>query len=231
MELLVSACLVLAFTVIVFGAYVRLTDAGLGCPDWPGCYGLLTVPEEAGELAAAAADYERPVEGGKAWREMIHRYLASTLGLAILLLAGVTWRHRREARAPLAVVLALVPLVMFQGALGMWTVTLLLKPLVVTAHLLGGLTILALLWLALLKLRAAPAGSPGASALAPWALAALAVVCVQIALGGWTSTNYAALACTDFPTCHGRWWPDMDFREAFVLWRGLGVDYEYGVLD
>ena len=107
LELLVSGCLALAFTVIVFGAYVRLTDAGLGCPDWPGCYGLLTVPEEAGELAAAAANYERPVEGGKAWREMIHRYLASTLGLGILLLAAVTWRRRRDAGAPLLLVLSL----------------------------------------------------------------------------------------------------------------------------
>ncbi|MCB1747208.1 MAG: COX15/CtaA family protein [Gammaproteobacteria bacterium] len=221
----------LALTVIVFGAYVRLSDAGLGCPDWPGCYGRLTVPEGQADVHLEHPDWStRPLEAGKAWREMIHRYLASTLGLGIVVLAALAWRRRHERRAS-PVVYLLVPLVVFQGLLGMWTVTLLLKPLVVTAHLLGGLTTLALLWWHYLG-----QASPGPVAAAPRPLhvaagAALAVLALQIFLGGWTSANYAALACTDFPTCHGRWWPETDFGEAFVLWRGLGVNYEFGVLD
>ncbi|MGE0485078.1 MAG: heme A synthase [Gammaproteobacteria bacterium] len=221
----------LALSVIVFGAYVRLSDAGLGCPDWPGCYGRLTVPEGRSDVHLEHPDWStRPLEAGKAWREMIHRYLASTLGLGIVVLAVLAWRRRRE-RVASPVVYLLVPLVVFQGLLGMWTVTLLLKPLVVTAHLLGGLTTLALLWWLLLR-----QASPGPVAGAPRPLhvaagVALGVLGLQIFLGGWTSANYAALACTDFPTCHGRWWPQADFGEAFVLWRGLGVNYEFGVLD
>ncbi len=220
----------LALTVIVFGAYVRLTDAGLGCPDWPGCYGRLTVP--AGSEAVHLEDPDwaaRPLESGKAWREMIHRYLASTLGLGIVVLALAAWRTRARGGAS-RVVYVLVPLVVFQGVLGMWTVTWLLKPLVVSAHLLGGLATLALLWWNLLGLETAPGQRPHPR-LHRAAWLALAVLAGQIFLGGWTSTNYAALACTDFPTCHGRWWPDTDFGEAFVLWRGLGVNYEFGVLE
>ncbi|MGR8918614.1 MAG: COX15/CtaA family protein [Gammaproteobacteria bacterium] len=221
----------LAFTVIVFGAYVRLTDAGLGCPDWPGCYGHLLVPEGEAEVHLEDPAWSwRPLESGKAWREMIHRYLASGLGLGIVALALLTWRRRRSEAAP-GVVYALVPLVIFQGMLGMWTVTLLLKPLVVSAHLLGGLTTLALLWWFLLSREGPPAEPGPASGLHRFAWLAVAVLACQIFLGGWTSTNYAALACTDFPTCHGQWWPEADFGEGFVLWRGLGVDYEHGVLD
>ena len=221
---------VLALVVIVFGAYVRLSDAGLGCPDWPGCYGRLTVPTAHPEvhLEDPAWAY-RPLETGKAWREMIHRYLASALGFGIVILAGLlaSARHGAPARGT---VFFLVPLVIFQGILGMWTVTLLLKPLVVSAHLLGGLATLALLWWHFLALNA-PHPYPAPAGLRSLARMALAVVVIQIFLGGWTSTNYAALACTDFPTCHGRWWPQTDFGEAFVLWRGLGVNYEFGVLD
>jgi cytochrome c oxidase assembly protein subunit 15 len=221
----------LALCVIVFGAYVRLSDAGLGCPDWPGCYGRLTVPQaDPGVHLEDPAWSSRPLESGKAWREMIHRYLASALGLGIVIMAGIAWRARRAGGFS-PVVYALVPLVVFQGLLGMWTVTLLLKPLVVSAHLLGGLATLALLWWNLLETRRLdpPVQSPGALTwLAPLALA---VLVGQIFLGGWTSANYAALACTDFPTCHGQWWPQTDFPEAFVLWRGLGVNYEFGVLE
>ncbi len=222
---------VLAFIVIVKGAYVRLTDAGLGCPDWPGCYGQLLVPASP-ELADPVHLEARPLEAGKAWREMIHRYLASGLGFGILLLAGLAWWNRADPAQPVLVPLLLVPLVMFQGVLGMWTVTLLLKPLVVTGHLLGGFSVLALLVWNFLATRAGAARrlAPGSAVTSACVLALIALA-GQVFLGGWTSANYAALACTDFPTCHGAWWPDMAFDEAFVLWRGLGVNYEFGVLE
>lgn len=224
----------LALTVIVFGAYVRLSDAGLGCPDWPGCYGQLVVPDTG--HAQAAEQFGRPVEVGKAWKEMVHRYLASTLGLLIVILACLTWLERRNVPTPshaTRVPYLLVPLVMFQGALGMWTVTLLLKPVVVSSHLLGGMAVLALLWwTALRRLESSTPARETANAPSRLLLAAaLLMVVIQIVLGGWTSANYAALACTDFPTCQSGWWPTMDFREAFILWRGLGINYEYGVLD
>jgi cytochrome c oxidase assembly protein subunit 15 len=219
---------VLALFVVTIGAYVRLTDAGLGCPDWPGCYGRLVVSESLAADPGIGDEFGRAVDTGKAWREMIHRYLASTLGLLILALAFVGWRKRHEAGQPWRVPLLLVGLVIFQGLLGMWTVTLLLKPLIVVAHLLGGLGTLALLfWLA--RYPIARIELPRARALG---LAAAAALVVQIVLGGWTSANYAALACPDFPTCQTQWWPGIaDFEEGFVLWRGLGVDYEGGVLD
>ena len=218
--------MVLAFVVVTLGAWVRLTDAGLGCPDWPGCYGQLVVPEPA---SAAAAAFDRPLEVGKAWREMIHRYLASTLGLVCVALAVIAWRNRRDPEQPLKTPLALVGLVIFQGLLGMWTVTLLLKPIVVVAHLFGGFATLALLfWLSRWR-RVQVAAPPSFRALG---LVAGALLVLQIGLGGWTSANYAALACPDFPRCQTQWWPAIaDFDEAFVLWRGLGVDYEGGVLD
>jgi cytochrome c oxidase assembly protein subunit 15 len=225
--------MVLAYGVVVLGAYVRLSDAGLGCPDWPGCYGRLVVPSTEQGIAEANAEFaHRPVAQDKAWKEMIHRYFASTLGMLILAVAALAWRARRNDPAtPIWVPGLLVPLVVFQGVLGMWTVTLLLKPLVVTAHLIGGLMTLSLLWWTLLGLRWTRPVSRSASGLSRLAMWALVVIAMQITLGGWTSTNYAALACTDFPKCHGSWWPEMDFRDAFVLWRGLGTNYEYGVLD
>ena len=215
---------VLCLIVVVMGAWVRLTDAGLGCPDWPGCYGQLLVPNDP----AVAADYpERPLEVGKAWREMIHRYAASGLGLLILIMAALAWRNRVDPRQPVALPLALVGIVIFQGILGMWTVTLLLKPTIVMLHLLGGMTTLALLfWLA----RPVPTG-PQHPELRVFAGIGLAVLAVQIALCGWVSTNYAALACPDFPTCQTQWWPTMDFANGFKPWHGLGIDYEGGILD
>ncbi|HEX7025815.1 MAG TPA: COX15/CtaA family protein [Gammaproteobacteria bacterium] len=225
----------LALVVVVLGAYVRLSHAGLGCPDWPGCYGHIDVPQTDDEVQRANTAYpERPLETAKAWKEMTHRYFAATLGLLILTIAVIAWiRRSRGAAAGLPTVLLV--LVIFQAALGMWTVTLLLKPLVVTAHLLGGMATLALLWWLMLcysNWQPPPLGIaealPGLRRLALLCLAALAV---QIALGGWTSTNYAALACYGFPQCNQQWWPSMDFSEAFVLWRGLGIDYEGGVLD
>jgi cytochrome c oxidase assembly protein subunit 15 len=219
---------VLALCVVVLGAWVRLTDAGLGCPDWPGCYGRLIVPDPG--TPQEALGYDRPLEAGKAWREMIHRYLASTLGLVCVTLGVLAWRNRRDPEQPVKLPLALVGLVILQGLLGMWTVTLLLKPLVVAAHLLGGLATLSLLfWLSRWR---PPAAVTDVGKLRLLGVGALAALVLQIFLGGWTSANYAALACPDFPTCQTQWWPQIaDFGEGFVLWRGIGIDYEGGVLD
>ncbi len=214
---MVGAAFALTLVVVVLGAWVRLTDAGLGCPDWPGCYGAMVVPETA-------------ADSGKAWREMIHRYAAGALGLLVFAVAAMAWRKRRVGGHPVKVPLAIAVLIVFQALLGMWTVTLLLKPVVVMAHLLGGLTVLALLWWLLLHSAGAPAVATPV-AVRRLAVAALVVVAAQIALGGWTSANYAALACPDFPTCQAEWWPDADFGEGFVVWRGLGTNYEGGVLD
>jgi cytochrome c oxidase assembly protein subunit 15 len=222
----------LALVVIVLGAYVRLSDAGLGCPDWPGCYGVL-LPATIDHAVASAEFPERPVEAGKAWREMVHRYVASTLGFAIVLIALLAWLNRQQPGQPLKVPLLTLGVVIFQGLLGMWTVTLLLKPLIVMGHLLGGLTTLGLLFWLLLEDRRATVGQVPAMLHIAWPAAfALMVLVCQIALGGWVSSNYAALACPDVPTCMGQWWPGQaDFAEGFVMWRGLGVNYEFGVLE
>jgi heme a synthase len=221
---------VLALAVVMLGAYVRLTDAGLGCPDWPGCYGRLVVPHAAITAEELGSEYTRPLEAGKAWREMIHRYLASTLGLICVALAAIAWRNRRDPSQPWRAPVALVALVIFQGLLGMWTVTLLLKPIVVVGHLLGGFATLALL-ASLGRWRTARFPQPTAG-LRLLGVAAAAALVLQVSLGGWTSANYAALACPDFPTCQTQWWPAIaDFEEAFILWRGIGIDYEGGVLD
>ena len=205
----------LAACVVVLGAWVRLTDAGLGCPDWPGCYGHL-YPTLA-------------FDSGKAWHEMIHRYFAGTLGLMIASLAVLAIWNRQDPAQPLIPVVGLFFVVCAQGALGALTVTLLLKPLIVTSHLLGGLTTLGLLcWLSRTPERREV--TPNERRLQVFALAGLGVLTLQIFLGGWTSTNYASVACPDFPTCQRSFWPAMDFRDAFVLWRGLGIDYEGGVL-
>jgi cytochrome c oxidase assembly protein subunit 15 len=217
----------LAFTlvVVVVGAFVRLTNAGLGCPDWPGCYGQLTPTQAAQDIAKAVAEQggtHGPVSIQKAWHEMGHRYLAGVLGLLILGIAVMAWVRRHSLAQSPWLASALLALVMFQAALGMWTVTLLLKPVIVTLHLLGGMATLALLtWLAAWQLHW-PALHARAAALRPWAMLGLAMLVAQIALGGWVSTNYAALACIDLPTCHGEWMPKMDFQHGFQLLRELG---------
>ena len=222
-----------ALIVIVVGAFVRLSDAGLGCPDWPGCYGLIDVPQTETEVALAEQAFpQRPVEAGKAWKEMLHRYLAGALGLLILLLAWFAHRTDFSTRFVPRLSLALVALVVFQALLGMWTVTLLVKPAIVTLHLLFGMATASLLWLSALNASEDRFASSNKSGLGKLALLAVLVVTGQIALGGWTSTNYAALACTAFPGCYaGDAWPAMDFAEGFTLWRGLGVNYEFGVLE
>jgi cytochrome c oxidase assembly protein subunit 15 len=225
-----GAATVVALCVVVLGAWVRLSDAGLGCPDWPGCYGHVDVPAGAGERAAAQAAYpERPLEPAKAWKEMVHRYAAGALGLLVAALAAVAVARRRRGVAP-GLPVALLALVIFQALLGMWTVTLLLKPIIVLAHLLGGLALLAgLTWLTLSHAPRVP-NLVHPPWLRGWVLVGAGVLVLQIMLGGWTSTNYAALACPDFPTCQGEWWPETDFANAFVPWRGLGIDYAGGVL-
>jgi cytochrome c oxidase assembly protein subunit 15 len=224
----------LALVVVVLGAYVRLSHAGLGCPDWPGCYGhLVGVPDSETEIDNANQAYpQRAVESDKAWKEVIHRYFAGVLGLLILVLAIMGIKNRSDPKQAVWLPVLLVCLVIFQALLGMWTVTLLLKPAIVMLHLLGGLTIVALLWL--LVLRSGKQSSPAQAnnkKLTPILYFGLVILIGQIALGGWTSTNYAALACPDFPTCQGEWWPETDFNEGFVFWRGLGQNYEFGVLD
>jgi len=221
----------LTLTVVVLGAYVRLTDAGLGCPDWPGCYGQL-IPEFIDSNSAATNYPERPLEAGKAWREMVHRYAAATLGFVIVLIALLALRHRDSPEQPVALPLVVLGVVIFQGMLGMWTVTLMLKPVIVMGHLLGGLTTLSLLFWLLLEERRCMPSQPEYRRVGIPAAVALAVLAAQIALGGWTSSNYAALACPDLPTCLGEWLPEQaDFSEGFIMWRGLGVDYEFGVLE
>ena len=230
LQRLTSFAIVLAFCVIVLGAYVRLSDAGLGCPDWPVCYGRIIPPTDAAQVAEANAAYpQRAVEVGKAWKEQVHRYLASLLGLVVVSMAVLS--RRSSATSSHALPLILLVLVVFQGMLGMWTVTLLLKPLVVTAHLFGGLATLSLLWCYRWQLKGTGLSveAPTVRRFLPLALLALLG---QIFLGGWTSTNYAAWACgADFPWCHGRWWPETDFAAGFTLWHGLGRNYEFGILD
>ncbi len=230
---------VLAFVVIVLGAYTRLSDAGLGCPDWPVCYGHIGVPEHVTDVEKANLAYpDRPVEAKKAWKEMIHRYFASTLGLVILIIAFVALRRRNDKKQPVLIPVFLVVLVIFQGLLGMWTVTLLLKPIIVMGHLLGGLTIISLLVWQLLRytgvMTAKRITQKSLIFLKPLALVSLIVVVLQISLGGWTSANYAALSCPDFPTCQQQWLPDLNFSDAFVPWQALNEgqkDYEGGVLN
>ena len=224
----------LTLMVIVLGAYVRLSDAGLGCPDWPGCYGKLIVPEgSSSQIEEINLVYpERPFEKDKAWKEMLHRYLASILGFLILILTFLSWSKKQFSNIRLFSGILLV-LVIFQGILGMLTVTLLLKPIIVMLHLLGGLTILSLLYWKLLREQSMHGVfvSEGNKKLRALVVIALVVLFCQISLGGWTSSNYAALACPDFPTCQGKWWPTMNFFEGFILWRELGIDYEGGTLD
>jgi cytochrome c oxidase assembly protein subunit 15 len=273
---------VFALGLIMFGGFVRLSNAGLSCPDWPTCYGQVTWPEHAHEIARADAAYpDRPFETHKAWREQVHRFLAGTLGVMVLLMAVLAAWRPRLARAgvllsavfaatavglyiggehvwssalaagamalPLLVAAGLqrpaawrisvltLAVIIFQAMLGMWTVTLLLKPVVVMGHLLGGMATFGLLAYAALRLAGVGAPDERYANLRRWTGIGILLLVALIALGGWTSSNYAALACGygpgAFPQCLGQWLPATDYHQGFILWRGIGVNYEGGVLD
>jgi cytochrome c oxidase assembly protein subunit 15 len=220
--------LFLTFDLIMFGAFTRLTDSGLGCPDWPGCYGHANPFQAHAQISAAEAALPTgPVTVMKAWIEMIHRYLAMGVGVLIIAMTVIAWRGwiksaRKDIKFSPWLPVVLFVFVCLQGAFGAWTVTLKLQPVIVTIHLLLGLFLLALLtWLAARQSEHAPV-APSAAALRAPALFAIALLALQIALGGWVSTNYAALACLDFPLCHGQLVPQMDFANGFTLWRHLG---------
>jgi heme a synthase len=214
--------LFLTFDLVVFGSFTRLTDSGLGCPDWPGCYGSASPLGAREEISAAqTAQPTGPVTWSKAWIEMIHRYLAMAVGVLILVMTAFAWSLRGKAAgvSPWWPTVTLV-WVIAQGTFGALTVTMKLFPAVVTLHLLGGMGLLALL--AAQSEVFTPRPVTLSPALRRGAQAVALLVVLQIALGGWVSTNYAVLACTDFPTCQGRWWPDMDFTHGFAIWRELG---------
>lgn len=214
----------LALGVVVLGAYVRLTDAGLGCPDWPGCYGTLTVPQSEAAITRAQEAYPtNTIVVGKAWREMTHRYFAGALGLIVLAIFVLGWTNKREIKCSPWTPSFLLVLITFQAMLGMWTVTMLLKPAIVSSHLMGGMATLAILvWLAHRHWGHYSASTVKSTSLRVAIRFSFVILLMQIFLGGWTSTNYAALACTDFPTCHGVWMPEMDFKDAFHMVRELG---------
>ncbi|TWR99799.1 COX15/CtaA family protein [Pseudomonas saxonica] len=223
---------VVALMVVLLGAYTRLTHSGLGCPDWPGCYGFISVPSTDAQLAHAELHFpEAPVEAAKGWSEMVHRYCAGTLGCLILLLAVRAWKQRKRHDQPLKLPLFILLVVIIQAAFGMWTVTLKLWPQVVTAHLMGGFATLSLLFLLTLRLSGWLPALAIPRRLQRWTTAGLVLVIIQIALGGWVSSNYAAVACVDLPTCHGQWWPAADFTNGFHLTQHIGPNYLSGQLD
>jgi cytochrome c oxidase assembly protein subunit 15 len=229
------------FAVITLGAYVRLSHAGLGCPDWPGCYGyLIGVPDNSIEIANAENSFQDSnVDIGKAWKEMIHRYIAGALGIFIFILPFIFYKNNTNKLFKLSLLVSI--LVVMQAMLGMLTVTLQLQPLIVMMHLMGGLTIITLLWLIFLRYNKnnyfnESQSFPNLSLkriknLSVLGYITLIVLVIQIMLGGWTSTNYAALACADFPKCNASWWPQMDFYNAFMIELATDLNYEFGRLD
>ena len=231
LQALTVLTLFLTFDLVLFGAFTRLTDSGLGCPDWPGCYASASPIGAQDQIhAAQTALPSGPVTHGKAWVEMIHRYLATGVGALTLVLAMLSWVAARRDRLPVSPWWATATLVWIcvQGAFGALTVTMKLYPLIVTAHLLGGLALLALLAVQREGYRRMPLVlSPG---LRRGAALLAVLAATQIALGGWVSTNYAVLACSDFPSCQGSWWPAMDFEHGFALLRELGAGKDGGYL-
>jgi cytochrome c oxidase assembly protein subunit 15 len=227
LQALTVLTLFLTFDLVLFGAFTRLTDSGLGCPDWPGCYGSASPAGAAEHISQAqAAMPTGPVTHSKAWIEMIHRYFATGVGVLIMTLLALTWAERRRG-AELRLFWPAVTLVWvcIQGAFGALTVTMKLQPAIVTMHLLGGLVLLALLCRQAVSYEHSRSGMKRTLiplALRLWLVGAAALIWLQVALGGWVSTNYAVLACSEFPTCQGSWWPAMDFRQGFELWRELG---------
>ncbi|GAD80140.1 COX15/CtaA family protein [Vibrio ezurae] len=241
LQRLTWVALFMTLVVIALGAYTRLADAGLGCPDWPGCYGQIGVPMQAEDIAKAEQLFpQRAVEPSKAWLEMIHRYFAGTLGFVVFALSSLIWKSSVTYR-PFAVVLSTV--IIAQAALGMWTVTLKLMPVIVMLHLLGGFTLFSLLAWLMCHLRSASSmqkqrtvnidylSTSSLSVLRSFTVFATAVLILQIMLGGWTSSNYAALMCTSLPICQGDWQSHLDFANAFNFIQSGFDDYEFGVLD
>jgi len=230
---LAMATTCLAFVVVMVGAYTRLKDGGLGCPDWPGCYGHVTVPSVQQLVSEQnAAAIQQPLEAPKAWAEMVHRYFAGSLSLAILTLFILALKNKKLLGKGLVLPCVLMGLLIFQAILGMWTVTWLLYPLVVMSHLVGGMSIMALLWLyGVYCSGQARAGGEATTRFRGLALAGLVILIVQIILGGWTSSNYAALACPDFPFCHGKLLPVLDLKEAFLAPLSFGPNYQGGLIS
>lgn len=227
-----SFALVLALGVVMLGAYTRLTDAGLGCPDWPGCYGKMVLPSASAPAAHAEAQNlypDIPIESHKAWTEMAHRYVAGTLGLMILFLAAMAWKGPHAARISPVLPFAMLAMLIFQAALGMWTVTLKLLPVVVMGHLLGGLTLLSLL--TYLRWQWSCYAGYDLRRWRVWVILGLLIVMAQIALGGWVSANYSGVACIGFPQCNRHWLPMFDWRHAFDVFSPLGANYQGGALD
>lgn len=230
---LVFISILLALVVVTLGAYTRLTHAGLGCPDWPTCYGLIDVPETAEQIAVAEQNYPQSrVEPAKAWNEMIHRYFAGALGLFILVIACLSIKNRSQG-TPYRLPLLILVIVIFQAALGMWTVTMKLMPIVVMGHLLGGFTTLCLLFLLYLRLKPLRInqGDYSVKKYGRFALIGIVLLTGQIALGGWTSSNYAALSCVELPICQAGWQDQMNFENSFDLIPPERESYEFGHLS
>ena len=236
---LTVAAFVLAMGVVGLGAFTRLVDAGLGCPDWPGCYGHLLWPNEEHEIQAANRAFpDMPVIDGKAWPEMVHRYFAGTLGLLILAMAIIALRQRNTPGYPFRQSLLMLVLVIWQALFGMWTVTLKLWPQIVTLHLMGGFTTFVLLSVMIQRLSSYRWVVPGdvhsgLSNLKPWLIGGIVAVAIQVCLGGWIASNYAAFGCgpKEFPTCHGSFWPEMDFAQGFNIMQDIGPNYLGGLLE
>lgn len=230
-------CIAVAVVVVLLGAFTRLAGAGLGCPDWPTCYGHLWIPQTAEEIQQANENYaETPVETDKTWPEQIHRIFASSLGVLIIGLVIACYQGAKTSKQPLKLSLLLLALVIVQGMFGMWTVTLKLWPQVVTAHLLGGFSTLVLLWIMLQRLGGYHwsldvSSIKSVKNLSRLAAVALLAVILQVALGGWTSSNYAALACPDLPTCQNQWLPNADFSQGFNVLQTIGPNYLGGQLE
>jgi len=231
----------ITLAVITLGAYVRLSHAGLGCPDWPGCYGhLVGVPDNSIEIFNAEKNFSGSnVDISKAWKEMAHRYLAGFLGIFIFMISYIFYKDNTYKLFKLSAVISF--LVIVQAVLGMFTVTLQLQPLIVMTHLVGGLTIIALLWIIFLRCNKINCFNESdfllnistnqIKRLSIFGYLTLIIIIIQIMLGGWTSTNYAALACVDFPRCNASWWPQMDFYNAFIVEISTDLNYEFGRLD
>lgn len=230
LRITILLAVVLALGVVTLGAYTRLTNSGLGCPDWPGCYGTMVLPSQHTDLENAQRTFPSiPLEPKKAWTEMIHRYAAGSLGVLILVIlsAGIFYKTKIFSSSVILVVLG--GLLIFQALLGMWTVTLKLLPVVVMSHLLGGVIIFSSLLYLFWNL--SPIRPIDNSTLKYWVLGGIVIVFIQIALGGWVSSNYAGIACIGFPTCNGLWIPEINFSKGFNLFSPVGVNYQGGVLD